>query len=72
MALLNAIIYTIIEEDLYDKQYVSSMTEGFEALKNNISKFVPEEMEIFGYFCRSYKRYCRIYANSDKSIIFGG
>ena len=37
VALLNAMIYTIIEEDLYDKQYVASMTEGFDALKE---KFV--------------------------------
>ena len=33
VALLNAIIYTIIEEELYDKQYVASMTEGFQTLK---------------------------------------
>ena len=73
VALLNAIIYTIIEEGLYDKQYVSSMTEGFEALKNNISKFVPEEMEnICGISAEVIRDTARIYANSDKSIIFWG
>ena len=73
MALLNAIIYTIIEEGLYDKQYVSSMTEGFETLKNNISKFVPEEMEnICGISAEVIRETARIYANSNKSIIFWG
>ena len=28
VAMLNALIYTIIEEKLYDKQYVQSMTSG--------------------------------------------
>ena len=34
VAILNALIYTIIEEKLYDKQYVQSMTSGFEQLKS--------------------------------------
>ena len=38
VALLNAMIYTIIEEELYDKQYVKSMTEGFDALKEQYKK----------------------------------
>ena len=32
VAMLNALIHTIIDEELYDVQYVRSMTEGFEAL----------------------------------------
>ena len=52
VALLNAIIYTIIEEELYDKQYVESMTEGFDALKSNIKNFKPENMQkICGIRC---------------------
>ncbi len=73
VALLNAIIYTIIEEDLYDKQYVASMTEGFDALKENISKFKPEEMEsICGIKASDIRDVARVYAKSDKSIIFWG
>ena len=44
VAMLNALIYTIIEEELYDKQYVQSMTNGFEELKKSIEGFSPEEM----------------------------
>ena len=45
VAMLNALIYTIIEEELYDKQYVQSMTkDGFDELKLSIKGFSPEEM----------------------------
>ena len=44
VAMLNALIYTIIEEELYDKQYVQSMTSGFEELKLSIKGFTPEKM----------------------------
>jgi formate dehydrogenase major subunit len=73
VALLNALIYTIIEEDLYDKQYVASMTEGFDALKKNINKFKPEDMEgICGIKAKDIRDVARVYATSDKSIIFWG
>ena len=73
VALLNAVIYTIIEEDLYDKQYVASMTEGFDALKKNIKKFKPEDMEdICGIKAKDIRDVARVYASSDKSIIFWG
>ena len=39
VSFLNAMIYTIIEEELYDKQYVESMTEGFDMLKKSINNF---------------------------------
>lgn len=35
MALVNAFAYTLIDEDLYDKEYVSRYTEGFEEYKNS-------------------------------------
>ena len=33
MALVNAFAYTLIDENLYDKDYVSRFTEGFEEYK---------------------------------------
>ena len=44
VALLNALLYTIIEEELYDRQYVQAQTEGFEALKERIKDYAPEKM----------------------------
>jgi len=73
VALLNALIYTIIEEKLYDRQYVASMTEGFDALKKNIDKFKPEEMEhVCGIAAEEIREVARTYASSSKSIIFWG
>ncbi len=73
VALLNAIIYTIIDEELFDKQYISSMTEGFDSLKENIKKFRPEDMEkISGISSEIIRDTARVYAKSDKSIIFWG
>mgnify|MGYP001168221053 FL=1 len=73
VALLNALIYTIIEEELYDRQYVASMTEGFDALKKNIDKFKPEEMEhVCGIAAEEIRDVARTYASSNKSIIFWG
>ncbi len=73
VALLNSIIYTIVEENLYDKQYVASMTEGFEQLKKNISKFKPEDMEkVCGIDASIIRDTARVYAKSNSSIIFWG
>ena len=73
VALLNSIIYTIIEEKLYDEQYIASMTEGFKALTDNIKKFKPEDMaEICGIDAKEIRDTARTYAKSDKSIIFWG
>ena len=73
VALLNSMIYTIIEEKLYDKQYVASMTEGFDALKENIKKFKPEAMEkVCGIKADDIRDTARVYAKSDRSIIFWG
>ena len=73
VAMLNALIYTIIEEKLYDKQYVQSMTSGFEQLKESIKGFSPEEMsEKCGIPADTLREVARVYAKSDRSIIFWG
>jgi formate dehydrogenase major subunit len=39
LALLNAIIYTIIDENLYNKEYINQNTEGFDLLKKEVESF---------------------------------
>ena len=73
VALLNSLIYTIIEEELYDKQYVQSMTSGFEDLKKSIKGFSPENMsEKCGISAKTLRTVARVYAKSEKSLIFWG
>ena len=44
VALLNAMLHTIIDEGMVDVQYVQAHTEGFEALKEKVKDFAPEAM----------------------------
>ena len=73
VALLNAMLHTIITEKLYDLQYVQAHTEGFENLKERIKGFSPEEMEeICGIPAADIRDVARDYARSRASIIFWG
>lgn len=42
IALLNAWIHVIIEEELYDRKYVEKYTYGFEQLKAHVKSMTPE------------------------------
>ena len=44
MALLNAIMNVIVEEKLYDRQYIEGFTEGFFEFRDHIAGFPPEKM----------------------------
>jgi formate dehydrogenase major subunit len=73
VALLNAMLYTIVEEELYDRQYVQAQTEGFEALKESIKDFPPETMaEVCGIDAATIREVARTYATSRASIVFWG
>ena len=73
VALLNAMLYTIVEEQLYDRQYVQAQTEGFEALEERIQGYAPEAMaEVCGIPAETIREVARIYATARASIIFWG
>lgn len=73
VALLNAMIHTIIDENLVDEQYIQGRTSGYEELKERIRNFSPEEMaEVCGVPAETIREVARIYARSEKSIIFWG
>src|SRR5438270_13315894 len=44
VALLNAMLHTIITEGLTDQQYIAGYTEGYEELAAKIKDFAPEDM----------------------------
>jgi len=73
VALLNAMIYTIIEEGLTDDGFIASRTEGFEELKKVVMDgYSPEAMtDICGIPAQTIREVARVYATS-KSIIFWG
>ncbi|WP_406855693.1 formate dehydrogenase subunit alpha [Alsobacter sp. KACC 23698] len=73
VAMLNAMLNTIIEEGLTDDNYIAGYTEGFEELKERIKEFTPERMEaVCGIPAQTLREVARLYARSKASLIFWG
>ena len=73
VALLNAMLNVIITEGLADVQYVQAHADGFDDLKARIVDFTPERMEpVCGIPADTIREVARLYARSERSIIFWG
>ncbi len=73
VAMLNAMLHTIVEEQLYDRQYVQANTEDFEKLVENVRDYAPEKMaEICGIPAATLREVARLYARAEAAIIFWG
>src|SRR5579863_234998 len=73
VAMLNAMINTIITEGLTDEQYIAGYTEGYDELKAKITEFTPERMApICGIAVETLREVARMYARAKSSIIFWG
>ncbi len=71
--MLNAIMHTIVEENLIDPQFIAERTEGFEAMKAHLQSYTPEMMEpICGISANTLREVARLYATSSGSIILWG
>jgi formate dehydrogenase major subunit len=73
VAMLNAIMNVIVTEELYDRQYIESMTEGFEAIKSHLADFTPEAMEaVCGIEAGVLRDVARTFARAKAGMIFWG
>src|SRR6476661_1398377 len=73
VAMLNAMLNVIVTEKLYDQQYIQTYVEGFEAWKENVKDFTPEEMApICGIDADTLREVARAYARAESAIIFWG
>jgi formate dehydrogenase major subunit len=73
VALLNAMIHAIIDEDLVDEKFIKDRTSGYEALKENAKKFSPEAMApICGIAAETIREVARTFATSKGSMILWG
>ena len=73
VSLLNAMIHTIIEEDLTNDDFIAKYTEGYEDIKANSKDFSPEKMaELCGIDAQTIRQIARTYATADRSLIFWG
>ena len=73
VALLNAMLHVIVEENLIDEDFIAQRTSDFEALKENVEAYSPEAMhEVCGIPAPTIREVARLYASSKASMIFWG
>ena len=73
VSMLNAIMHTIVEEGLYDQQYIDAYTENWEAEKDHLAGFAPEKMaEICGIDAEVLRDVARTFAGAKSAMIFWG
>ena len=73
VALLNAMIYTIIDENLVDEQFIQARVDNYPAVKENVKRFSPEKMApVCGIEAGVIREAARDYARAERSMIFWG
>ena len=73
VALLNAMMHTIVHENLVDEAFIASRTIGYEDLKKNVEGYSPEAMApLCGIPAETIKEVARLYATSKGSMILWG
>jgi len=70
VALLNGMLHVIIEEKLFDEEFITDRTEGFEILREAVQKYNGEYVEaITGVPAADIAEAARLYATSGQSAI---
>ena len=73
VAMLNALIHTVIEEGLVDADFVHGRVANFEALRDNVRSFSPEAMApICGIAAETLREVARAYATAKSAMILWG
>ena len=72
-ALALAALNVIINEDLYDKEFVEKYTFGFDKLKEHVKDYTPEKVEKITWIpAADIKTFARIYATTKPACIVQG
>ena len=73
VALLNAMMHTIVHEELVNEEFIKSRTIGYEELRKNVEGYSPEAMApVCGIPAETIKDVARLYAKSKGSMILWG
>ncbi len=71
--MLNAIMHVIVEENLYDEQYIDGFTENWDEMKDHLKAFSPEDMSEFcGIEAETLRQVARDFASAKAGMIFWG
>ena len=72
VAMLNAIMHVIVDEELYDRQYIQAHTDGFERLKAHLADYPPEAMAPFcGIPAETLREVARAFARAERAWCSG-
>ncbi|HUK34641.1 MAG TPA: molybdopterin-dependent oxidoreductase, partial [Vicinamibacterales bacterium] len=70
LALINGLIYILIESDLIDHEYIDAHTQGFDALYESVREYRPEKVsEITGLPVELIYRTASLYGNARAAFI---
>ena len=73
VALLNALIHTVIDEGLVDEEFVRTRASNFEALRDNVQGYSPEAMApVCGIPAPTLREVARAYATAPSAMILWG
>jgi formate dehydrogenase, alpha subunit, archaeal-type len=73
MALVNAFAHVLLEENLYDKEYVARYTTGLDALRDIVKDYAPEAVEeVTGVSAQQIRQAMRTYAAAPSATIMWG
>jgi formate dehydrogenase major subunit len=73
VALINALLHTIIAHGWVDEEFVRERTEDFEALKAQVAGFAPETMaEVCGIDAATLREVARLFATAGSAMILWG
>ena len=73
VALLNSIMNVIIEENLFNEEYITKQTSGFDELQKHLKNYPPELMQDqTGIDADMIREVARLFAQTNKGIIFWG
>ncbi len=73
VALLNAMMHTIVEEGLVAESFIADRTSGYDELRKNVAGHSPEAMApVCGIPAETIREVARLYATSKGSMILWG
>ena len=73
VAMLNALIHTVIEEGLADEEFIRTRANNFEALRDNVKGYSPEAMApICGIPAQTLREVARAFAKAKAAMILWG
>ena len=73
VAMLNALIHTVIDEGLADQDFIARRTNNFEALRENVKGYSPEAMApICGIPAQTLREVARAFAKAKSAMVLWG